>query len=113
MDKKRVKYFMSRRHLMEKNNHFEVPGYADAYWKDLSDFIASDISGAIKFMCEDADCTADVFIEWSSVFDDVARESQSREFVEALKVAAKRFPEACEKYNIAGCIEFAEDELID
>ena len=64
-------------------------------------------------MCEDPDCTSEIFTDWSEVFDDVARKTQSREFVEALKVAAKRFPDACKEYNIEGCIGFAEDELLD
>ncbi len=75
--------------------------------------VAPDIPGAIRVMCEDPDCDGEILSWWSEVFDDVARKSQSRAFVEALKVAAKRFPDACAKYNIAGNIAFAEDELLD
>ena len=113
MDKQKVFDFRKRRLIMDENCHFEVPQYADAYWNDLADFIASDIPGAIKFMCEDPDCDGETFADWSSVFDVVARKTQSREFVEALKVAARRFPEACAKYSIQAFIEFAEDELLD
>ena len=113
MDMEKVNAFMERSRRMRMNDNFEVPEYADAYWNDLSDFIVSDLAGAIEFLCNDDSCTADVFVEWSSVFDDVARKSQSREFVEALKVAARRFPKACEEYSIVKCIEFAEDELLD
>ena len=111
MDKSKILAFRDRHDFMDRNYQFELPDYADAYWRELSDFIASDIPGAIRFMCEDADCNDEIFSDWSEVFDAVARKTQSREFVEALKVAARRFPDACAKYNIAGSIALAEDEL--
>ena len=79
---------------------------------ELAELIASDVSDVIKFMCEDPDCSGNVFAWWSEVFDEVARKTQSREAVEALKVAARRFPEACAKYNIAESIGFAKKNYL-
>ena len=35
---------------------------------ELAELIASDVSDAIKFMCEDPDCSGNVFAWWSEVF---------------------------------------------
>lgn len=113
MDKQKILDIAKRRrHIFEVSQDEDDYGL-DKIRNELSDLIVSDISGAIKFMCEDPDCDDEIFSDWSEVFDDVARKSQSREFVAALKVAAKRFPKACEEYSIMKCIEFAEDELLD
>ena len=113
MDKQKIQDFAKRRQQIFEWSQDEDYVGLDALWDELSDFIAADIPGAIKFMCDDPDCNDEIFSDWSEVFDDVARKTQSREFVDALKVAAKRFPKACEDYNIAGSIEFAEYELQD
>lgn len=113
MDKEKVFDIIKRRQHISQVSQDEDDYGIRKVCDELTDLIASDIPGAIKFMCEDSDCDGEIFSWWSEVFDDVARKSQSREFVEALKVAAKRFPDACAKYNIAACIEFAEDELLE
>ena len=113
MDKQKIKAFYERNVKLHDTCQNELPGVMEEYWEELSNFIASDIPGAIAFICEDPDCDEEIFADWSEVFDDVARKTQSREFVEALKVAARRFPAACDKYSIAYCIECAEDELLD
>ncbi len=113
MDKQKIKAFYERNMKIHETCQNELPGVMETYWDELSDFIASDIPGAINFMCEDSDCNDEIFSDWSEVFDDVARKTQSREFVEALKVAVRRFPKACEQYSIAYSIECAEDELLD
>ena len=113
MDKQKVFEIIKRREYIEDVSQGEDYIGIEKVCDELIDLIISDIPGAIKFMCDDPDCNASVFTRWSEVFDDVARKSQSREFVEALKVAARRFPKACEEYSIMKCIEFAEDELLD
>ena len=113
MDKQKVFDIIKRReHIAEVSQDEDDYGISKIN-DELSELIASDVSAAIKFMSEDPDCSGNVFAWWSEVFDDVVRKTQSREFVEALKVAAKRFPEVCAEYGIAECIEFAEDELLD
>ena len=113
MDKQKVFDIIKRRENIEDASQGEDYVGIGQVNEELIALIVSDIPGAIKFMCKDPDCDDNIFSWWSEVFDDVARKSQSREFVEALKVAAKRFPKACEEYSIMKCIEFAEDELLD
>ena len=95
MDKQRVVDIIKRReHVAEVSQDEDNYGISQID-NELAELIASDVSAAIKFMCEDPDCSGNVFAWWSEVFDEVARKTQSREFVEALKVAARHFPEAC------------------
>ena len=113
MDKQKVFDIIKRReHIAEVSQDEDDYGISQIN-NELAELIASDVSEAIKFMCEDPDCSGNVFAWWSEVFDEVVCKTQSREFVEALKVAARRFPEACAKYNIAESIGFAEEELLD
>lgn len=62
-------------------------------------------------MTRASECTGEIFSDWSEVFDDVVRKSHSREFVEALPIAAERFAEASAHYNLKSAIEAAQAEL--
>ena len=112
MDKQKVDDFYAHSVALHEKGLNELPEIMDAYWDELSDFIASDIRGAIQFLCEDVACTEEIFLDWSSVFEDVVRKTQSREFIKGIKRAATRFPEACIRGNIKACIKFAEEELL-
>lgn len=111
MDIEKVRAFSRERIELHESNREECDEYIEDYWNRLSDFIASDIHGAILFMTKSRECTAEIFTDWSEVFDDVARKSRSAEFVDALKIAASRFIQVCERYNISGAIESAKAEL--
>lgn len=113
MDKEKALEFYARGVSLYEKGLDDLPDIMDAYWDELSDFIASDISGAIQFLCEDSACTDEIFLDWSSVFEDVVRKTQSREFINGIKRAAKRFPKASAQGNIPTCIAFAEAELND
>lgn len=89
----------------------ELPGVMEDYWDRLSTYIASDISGAIDFLCNSKECTAEIFLDWSEVFDDVVRKSNSREFADSLMKAYERFAAECEDYDIPGIIDYAKGEL--
>lgn len=111
MNIKKVQAFNAERVELHQTMREECAEIMDAYWTRLANFIASDVSGAIDFLCHSADCTDEIFSDWSEVFDDVARMTQSRSFVDALVLAAQRFPEAMRKFNIAGSIASAQAEL--
>lgn len=57
------------------------------------------------------DCTASQFSWMSEVWDEIVEKTKSKEFVDCIKETAKKFPEECEKFNIAGSIESAEGYL--
>lgn len=113
MDKSKIIEIAQKRKRLWDETQDEYDYGIQQVCDELTNLIVSDLPGAIKFMCEDPDCDDEIFADWSEVFDDVVRKTQSKEFLEALKVAAKRFPEACAKYSIAYSIECAEDELLD
>ena len=55
--------------------------------------------------------TASQFSWMSEVWDEIVEKTKSKEFVDCIKETAKKFPEECEKFNIAGSIESAEEYL--
>ena len=57
------------------------------------------------------DCTASQFSWMSEVWDEIAEKTKSKEFINCIKETAKKFPEECAKFNIAGSIESAEGYL--
>lgn len=111
MDIKKIKDFNKENVKIHDKGWEELPGVMDGYWERLSQYIASDISGAIDFLCNSPECTVDIFLDWSEVFDDVVRRTQSREFSEALPVAYERFKNECAEYDIPGVIGYAQGEL--
>ena len=111
MNIKKIQAFNAERIELHQSMREESGEVMEAYWARLANFIASDMAGAIDFMCNSPDCTDEIFSDWSEVFDDVARMTQSRRFVDALDPAAQRFPAAMRKYNIAGSIASARAEL--
>ena len=58
-------------------------------------------------------CTADQLSWMSEVFEQISAKLQSWEFIDALKRAADRFPEECERYNVRECISYAVGQLRD
>ncbi len=82
---------------------------ADKWWDNASDFAAKHIDETIEFVKNE--CSANEFSTLSEIFDDITNKSKSREFIQAIREAAKKFPEECEKYNIMDSIGFAEQYL--
>ena len=74
--------------------------------KKLVALMTEDIHKSIEFL--DNDCTADQFSWLSEVFDEIAENTQSKEFIEALKRLADKYPEETKTYNIMSFIESAE-----
>ena len=59
------------------------------------------------------DCLADEFVWISEVFDEVAKRTQSHEFISALRKLAVKYPEETKEYNIISFIDWAEDEIFE
>lgn len=68
--------------------------------------LSADIDDTVAFLRE---CTADEFGWLSEIFAEVAEATHSQKLVDALYETAKRFPEECEKLNIADFIDEAQD----
>lgn len=60
-------------------------------WDQETAFLIKHIDDAIKFVNEE--CTFDDFLDLSEVWDDVVEVTQSKEFLESLHEANKRFVE--------------------
>ncbi len=82
---------------------------AEQWWNHVSDFASNHIAETIEFVKNE--CSADEFSTLSEIFDDIAQKTNSKEFIDALKETAKKFPEECTKYNIQGSIDDAESYL--
>ena len=86
---------------------FEVPGVMERHWEELTRLLVEDMDATIIYLKSSA-VTADEIADVSEVFDDVMEVCPSREFIEAVRFAAKRFPEMCQNYNILALLDAAE-----
>lgn len=89
--------------------------FDECYWQleeydnEFSSYISNHLAEAINFIKND--CVADEFSWMSEVWDSVVEKTKSKEFVECIKKAAKKFPDECEKHNIQYSIDDAESYL--
>lgn len=72
-------------------------------WEQEVGILTEDIPSTLLFLKND--CTADEFSWISEVIEDIAEQTNSREFVECYKSLMSKYPDECNKYNIAGSIE--------
>ncbi len=91
--------------LTDMNNSDAI----DVLWAKEIELFTKDIKATIEFVKND--CTASQFSWMSEVWDEIVEKTKSKEFVDCIKETAKKFPEECEKFNIAGSIESAEGYL--
>ena len=89
--------------------HYEYDYGIEHCNKEEIAILTEDIPSSIKFL--ERDCTAEKYSWISEIIDDIAEQTGSREFVDCYKRLMKKFPEECQKYNIAGIIEYAEAAL--
>ena len=75
------------------------------------ELLSRDLRETVQFL--DNDCTAEQLVWISEVFEEISAKLQSWEFIDALKRAADRFPEECDKHRIRDSIAFAEGQLSD
>ena len=100
-------YVKFRELLAEREQiHSEwTAGLAD-YYERMRSLIAENITDSIAFLSQT--CTADEFVWLSEVFDDIARKTRSRAFIDCLYAVVRKFPEEDRKYNLTQCIVDAE-----
>ncbi len=79
-------------------------------WDRLTDLLTRDIDDTIRFL--DNECRADQFVWMSDVYDVVAKETKSREFVDALYRLAEKYPEDVKDADLMYMIDIAEKELV-
>lgn len=92
--------------MLRKKIGLENDWQTEQWWNHVSDFASEHISETIEFIKDE--CTAGEFSTLSEIFDDIAQKTNSRDFINALKETAKKFPEECAKYNIQDSIDAAE-----
>ncbi len=94
--------------LLEKTdmNNYSV---IEPLWEKEIELFTKDINATIDFV--KTECTATQFSWMSEIWDEITEKTQSKDFIEAIKETAKKFPEECEKYNIQSSIESAEGYL--
>lgn len=110
MDIKKFREVIARREYAEKISQGEWYDEIARCNKLEMDILSEDIPSTIDFLRND--CTPDEYSWISEVIDDIAEKTNSRELVDCYKNLMSKFPEECEKYNIAGSIESA-DEILD
>ncbi|MGI5829884.1 MAG: hypothetical protein ACOX8U_06930 [Bradymonadia bacterium] len=92
----------------EDKLHINDPTIVDC-WEEQLQYILLDLDGLVRYI--ESDITENEFSSLSSIFDEIVENTQSRSFIAALKRAAERFPEECERYNILEFIDDAEKLL--
>lgn len=78
-------------------------------WAQLTELFTNNMEETIYFL--DNLCTADEFGWISDVFDYVAKESQSKEFIDSLYRLAEKYPEETKENNIMFFIEDASSKI--
>lgn len=78
-------------------------------WNSEIEILSKTISDTITFL--ETDCTAEEFSWLSEVFEEVAKKTQSRAFVDCLYHVAKKYPDICKQYHIDFVIQCAEGAI--
>lgn len=80
-------------------------------WNEEIAILSRNINDTIKFL--ETDCTADEFSWLSEVFEQIAKKTQSRAFVDCLYRVAKKYPDICKEYHIDFEIQCADGAVED
>lgn len=75
----------------------------------MIELLSKDINATVSFL--DEECTESQFVWMSEIFDEIVERTKSREFIDALRRTAKKYPQATAKYNIEYFIESAEEYI--
>ena len=99
--------FIEFRNIIKKRAAIDDEWYTEVEkcWKEMTDIFSADINKTILFLDV---CTADEFSWLSEVFEDIAKKTNSMEFVSALKKTASKYPKETQQYNIVDFIDSAE-----
>lgn len=80
------------------------------YWEKFSNYLASNIQETINIL--ETECTPDEISWICEVFDDVAKKTQSKDFIAAIHRIHDKMPENVKK-SMEVDIEYAEAEISD
>lgn len=75
--------------------------------RSMIQLMTKNMDETINFL--DNDCTEEQFVWLSEIFDEIAEQSQSRVFINALRRTAEKYPTATKKYHISFFIDSAEE----
>lgn len=78
-------------------------------WKEEVELLSRDINDTISFL--ENNCTDEEFSWLSEIFEDVAKRTQSREFVNCLHCIAEKYPNICRKYHIDLVLQCADNAI--
>ncbi len=81
----------------------------DKCWEQEIAILSEDIPSSIDFLMYD--CTEEEYSWISEIIDDLAEKTGSKELIQCYKNLMSKFPNACQSYNIAEIIKYAEDTL--
>ena len=95
--------------LIDERKEIVEMDWNETVIKKMIALFTKDINETIKFVLED--CTEDQFSWLSEIFDQIVQKTKSKEFIEALRKTALKYPEETEDYNIIFFIDFAESFL--
>lgn len=77
--------------------------------KDMIDLMTKNVSQVVNFIMND--CSEEQFIWLSEILDEIIEKTNSPEIIDALRIAAKKYPQATQKYNINYFINSAAEYL--
>ncbi len=106
MNIKKFKEVIARRNHVEEISHGEWADGIEECCKNEITLLTEDVQATIDYLKNE--CTADEFTWISEVLDDIVELTGSKEILLCYRGLMDKFPEECEKYNIAGSIESAE-----
>lgn len=110
MNVQRLRELVRIRQHLHDTYASEVPGVLEKHWGELTRLLVEDMDATVVYL-KSSEVTADELADISEVFDDVVEFCPSLEFIEAARLAAKRFPKACLDYNILPLLDAAEKSI--
>lgn len=105
MKEETIKALIGEREKLDVNDDDRL----EEIWKREATILTEDISETIRFI--EHECDDETFYWLSEVFDDVARETQSRAFVEAVRTRLADVKDSKYKDDIAMDLSFAEEAI--
>lgn len=75
--------------------------------KGMVDLLSKDLNATVSFL--DEECSEAQLIWMSEIFDEIAERTKSKAFIDSLRRAAGKYPEAAEKSNLEFFIDSAEE----
>lgn len=80
-------------------------------WKKEIELLSQNINETITFL--ENDCTAEEFSWLSEIFEEVAKRTQSRAFVNCLFQVAEKYQDVCNEFHIDLVLRYAEGAIED